>query len=797
MNESFDYNSLRAREARRGKVLGKKPLMLFMVIVSLLLIGLGVYLLISKSALGWSLFSVAIILLMVFYWTRKELISVPVGKGSDLNSVLSNDVMANLPRNPHTIDIANVVKKTNSGKFLNIRYGISDNMLSQIAKELPDNPGGVFQTAIKIQQGTDSEEIHGAILAVALIACYPNNEVMLRQMKLELVDLLDGIIWFNYLNGLVKSVGEKRHSGGIARDLSFGYIPTLQRFGVNISKQREGAMKTQIQQAAHKEILEKMVQTFASGGRQNVALIGPEGSGRSTIVTAFSELLMDADSKLPSDLKFRQIFKLDAAALISATSGQGQIEGLVNLVLGEAYEAKNIIIWLENAELFCEDGVGSVDITNLLLPILEAGKLRMILTMDKQKFLEISAKKSALANVLNKIMVVSANEQETMKVMQDQTPFLEYQHKVSYTIWALKEAYRLSERYVHDLEMPGRAVALLDSAGGYSENGLVTAESVQKAVEKTEGVKVQLAENDTDKDKLLNMEELIHQRMIDQEAAVKTVSDALRRAAAGVRNENRPIGTFLFLGPTGVGKTELAKALSQVYFDGEDKIIRLDLNEFVEAGDVSRLIADAADDEMSLTAQVMKQPFAVVLLDEIEKAHPQVLTTLLQMLDEGILRDVKNREVSFRDTIVVATSNAGAEKIREYVANGVDLTAARDEFLNWLLSSNIFKPEFLNRFDEVCLFKPLSPADCMKVLDIIIAGVNKTLAPQKITVTVTDDAKQLLVERGYDPQLGARPMKRIVQKTVENLVAKSVLSGQAGAGAQIMITRKMIENELQ
>ena len=220
------------------------------------------------------------------------------------------------------------------------------------------------------------------------------------------------------------------------------------------------------------------------------------------------------------------------------------------------------------------------------------------------------------------------------------------------------------------------------------------------------------------------------------------------------------------------------------------------MNEFVEAKDVSRLIADATSDPQSLTAQVMKQPFSVVLLDEIEKAHPQVLTTLLQMLDEGILRDVNNKEVSFRDTIVVATSNAGAEKIREYVANGVNLISVKDDFMNYLLSRNEFRPEFLNRFDEVCMFKPLSPADCLKILDLNIASTNKTLAAQKISVVLDDDAKKLLVEKGYDPQLGARPMKRIVQKTVENIVAKNVLSGQASAGAEIKITREMVAAEL-
>ncbi len=292
------------------------------------------------------------------------------------------------------------------------------------------------------------------------------------------------------------------------------------------------------------------------------------------------------------------------------------------------------------------------------------------------------------------------------------------------------------------------------------------------------------------------MEELIHQRMIDQSAAVKTVSDALRRAAVGVRDDKKPIGTFLFLGPTGVGKTELAKAISEVYFNGENHIVRVDLNEYVTAGDVVRLIADGAESSESLTARVLKQPFCVVLLDEIEKAHPQVLTTLLQMLDEGILRDVNNNEVSFRDAIIIATSNAGADRIREYVAGNMDLVALKQELINGLISSGEFKPEFLNRFDEICIFQPLSKPDLLKVVDLMLASVNKTLASRKITVILDEEAKLLLVERGYDPQMGARPMRRIIQKTVENLLAKLMLSGAVDDGATVQISRQMIEEQL-
>lgn len=796
MDAVIDFGSERAGKARFAKVLSHTMLSLLRVLIVVLIIA-GVGLVLLGASLGWLVISFAALPYVVIAWHKGELKDIPPkAESRTIDSVLPSNILGALPKDASPKQIAEIVSRTQEGLFYGVRLGLTPNLLADMSSPEQSDAKAVWADAVALYDRLDAEEMSAGIVLYALIQQFPEHEAILAHLHLSMDDIERAIRWQQHLKQLVKHHATPRRTGGIARDWSFGYVPLLSRFGSNISEQiaRGGLLTVELD--AHNDALDQLVDMFSTGGRQNAALVGPTGVGKTTIVHAFAEKLLDGSSKLPPNLKFRQVVMLDAASLISAAPGRGELEDLVMSVLGEAYAAKNIIVCLDDAQLFFEDSVGSVNLTNVLLPILEAGRLRIILTMDEQRFLQISQRNPALTNALNRIMISPASKDETMAVLQDQLITVEFTRKVTFTYQALQEAYRLSERYVHDVAMPGRAYKLLEASASYAENGLVTMNSVQQAIEKTMNVKVGVASAIDEREKLLNLEELIHKRMINQSRAVQVVSDALRRARAGVRNENRPIGTFLFLGPTGVGKTELAKALADVYFNGENNIVRLDLNEFVRSSDVSKLLADGANDPMSLTAQIMKQPFSVVLLDEIEKAHPSVLTTLLQLLDEGILRDEKNREVSFRDAIIIATSNAGAERIREYIDRGYKLEQFEEEFTNELINSNIFKPEFINRFDEIVVFKPLGKKELFQVANMMIAGVNKTLALQKVTVAVDEDAKELLVAKGYDPRLGARPMRRVVQKAVENTVAKKMLSGEVAPGSTIEISRFEIEQVL-
>ena len=789
----FEYYSRRSIAARFGVHISDVAVSMMKWSTWLLILLGTVIVFVAGWSMGWAVMGVAVIPFMISQYVAHYVRDLPPKMTVAVTDRIEGSVLGHLPARPTPADVASAVGRVSSGQFMGARLGISPSLLSTMASTDASATPALWRTAEDIRVANNMSEITGAVLAVAIVRSFPQYESVIAQIHLDDSDLDKGIIWQQHLIQLIKAYKKPRRTGGVGRDWSFGWIPTLQRFGQNISEQiGAGSGLLTVGVASHIQAIDQLVDTFGLGGRQNALLVGRPGVGKTTIIHAFAEKLLDASAKVPDNLKFRQVFLLDSSALISAAPGRGELENLITQVLNEAYRAKNIIVCLDNAQLFFEEGVGSVDLSNVLQPILEAGNLRMILAMDEQRFLEIGQRNPTLLSSINRINIPETDRDETITVLQEQLIVTEVQRHVTYMLQAIKEAYRLSERYVHDLAQPGKALKLLESSAGYSESGLVTINSVQQAIEKTLDVKISVASDTEDRERLLNMEELIHKRMVNQTRAVSVVSDALRRARAGVRNENRPIGTFLFLGPTGVGKTELSKALADVYFGGEGRMIRIDLNEYVRAEDVTRLIADGAEDPTSLTAQVMKQPFSVVLLDEIEKAAPEVLATLLQLLDEGILRDIRNREVSFRDAIVIATSNAGADRIREYIERGYEVQQFEHQFVDELINSGQFRPEFLNRFDEIVVFRPFTKDELIQVCDLILAGVNKTLEPQKVSVIVEDEAKLILVDQGYDPRLGARPMRRVIQKAVENTVAKQMLSGTVNPGDMITITAEQV-----
>ncbi|MCE7936202.1 ATP-dependent Clp protease ATP-binding subunit [Candidatus Saccharibacteria bacterium CPR2] len=801
MNLNFDFNHIRARKARFARLLSRRYQRTLLRIFAFLLVIVAALMVYVGLRVGYLVGALALADLIIYLWYLGDLGNSqgefnPNSGTIALHLALDSRVLGRLrAKNPSPYDLWQAVNGLWRQRFFTVRYGIGTAIFEQSLSKDPGHTPIVLAAAAELAKVEHQTSITSATLTTALLFTIPGHDAYLKQLQLEPADLIAGITWQHRIEIVAERLKQRRSFGGIARDWTAGYTPLLSRLGYNISNdiQATGGLLTRDVEI-HVKTVDQMINIMKNGTRNNVILVGDVGAGKTTSVLSFAERLL-MDNSVPSGLRYSQIFSLDASTILSQVQDRGSLENLVLRIINEAYHAKNIILFFDEAQVFLHEGTGSVDLSNVLLPILQAGKVRIILATTPKQWQELSANNPSLAGVMNYLAVPEPDEFGTMRIMEDQVLLIEYKNHVTFMYQALREAYRLADRYLQDQAFPGKAIKVLEMAVSNAQNGLVTPESVQQSIEATLGVKVQVA-SQTEKQQLLNLEDQIHNRMINQTRAVKVVSDALRRSRSGVGSPNKPVGTFMFLGPTGVGKTELTKALADVYFGGSDRMIRVDMNEYVQSKDVERLLsASSSETGMSFLSQVRRQPFSVVLFDEIEKAHPDVVNVLLQLLDEGQIKDTSNRSVSFKDAIVIATSNAGADEVRKHIEAGEDLESFEQSFIDQLISSGQFKPEFLNRFDEIVLFRPLNKNELLQVVDLLITEVNKVLDKQKIKVDVTQAAKQWLVDNGYDARLGARPMRRMVQRSVENVVAKRILSGEAQAGAMLHLDVQDISAE--
>ncbi len=792
MKMNFNFHSERARKARFYVGYSKNMRFVTAVIVGLLTAA-GLFLWIQEPIAGAIQLSLAVIFLLPLLWYDLDIQHMkkqPIGTTTvNAEDVLAPDVVGRLRAITSPYAIWAAIDGTWQGRFFILRYGIGPDVFNSLSREKIEMDG-VWDYAIQLSEKHLEEGISTAALMVSLLRTLPDYETILADRGLDLDELETSIDWLHHTERVLKRLGETTHAGGLARDWTSGYTPMLNRMAHNMSDEIEhsGFMHRDLE--GHRQTIDEMINNM-SDGRQNALLVGEVGAGKTISTYGFAQRLL-TDESLPSSIRYKQVFILDPTSIIASSSDPNKVESTVITIIAEAQKAKNIVLFFDDAATFFAQGTGEVDLSKILLPLIENGALPMIFAMTPTEWQEVSSKNQALAGVMNLIAVPEADKPHTIQVLEDQALSMEARHKVVITYQSIEAAYDLAERYVRDIAAPGRALRLLEGAINHAEGGLVTAVSVQQSVEGTYGVKVQTASS-AEKEELLNLEEEIHKRMINQTRAVKVVSDALRRARSGVNNPNKPMGTFLFLGPTGVGKTELSKAVAAVYFGKEKNMVRVDMNEYTQSSDVERLLDSST--QSSFLATIGRDPFNVVLFDEIEKAHPEVVNVFLQLLDEGVMRDAKNKEVSFKDAIVIATSNAGADAIRAYIDAGQEVEKFEKPFVDSLIDSQQFKPEFMNRFDEIVVFRPLTEAELVQVVDLLMESVNANLAKQKVSVELTPNAKKWLARQGYDPRLGARPLRRMVQRTVENVVAKNILKSSFKPGSTLTLDVPELEAE--
>jgi ATP-dependent Clp protease ATP-binding subunit ClpC len=787
MNVPVDINTRRAQDARLGKSIGETG-------YKILLAGCGLF---SAAAIALSfgtgmrfvflLAAPAIACYMPAVWWKRQLSVLPPA-GNDLNGRLSGDVLARLKpglqAQPQSVWAA--LSDHWQAQFLAHHILLDTDTVSQQLSTDPAELGQALQLAAQLADQNNSPVIElGFVVAGLMLASAPIKQVLVR-LKIQPGDIEAVANWLG--RNLAASRLPKRDFGGIGRDWAFGFTPLLDRFGSNISLgiAKRGAHFGWLTKSEGVLAIEAAFDNNASA----VALIGPDGIGKTNSVYALAQRLIEGQTA--RSLAYHQVVALNATDITSNAQQEGDLEHIMLSLANEAAHAGHIILFFDDAQMFFSDQPGSFDATQILLSMTQARSVPMILAMSPDDYQRLRARNQSLASLLTPVVLKELPEAGVMHVLEDTAASLENRHHVLIVYEALREAYRLSGRYEQDEAYPGKATKLLEQAVTHSDNSVVSAVSVQKAVEQARGVKVGAAAP-AEADALLHLEDDIHKRMINQTHAVSIVASALRRARAGVSSPRRPIGSFLFLGPTGVGKTELAKSIAATYFGAESNMVRLDMSEYQQPEDVSRLLSDGRSETKSLIMAVREQPFSVVLLDEIEKAHPNILNLLLQLLDEGQLTDTSGKTVSFKDCIIISTSNAGAQTIRDRVQKGEALDSFQSEFNDELINSGQFKPELLNRFDEIVLFRPLNEAELAQVVGLMMLEINQTLSNQNISVQLTAAAVEKIVAAGYDPRLGARPMRRTLQRAVENTVAQKILRGEAKPGDSVRLDAADLE----
>ena len=506
-------------------------------------------------------------------------------------------------------------------------------------------------------------------------------------------------------------------------------------------------------------------------------MVGPAGCGKTATLRHLAKQIVAGDA--PLSLATKRIVLLDLTKLLSGVKTQGELAEKIKIIFEEVGFAQNVIIAIEEIhELGMGEAGESMNLYSLMHPYIESDTFQFIGTTETENYTKILEKNSSFARMFRKVEMSPATEKDTLDILEYRAIEAERKNKVKITFVALKTAVTVSQKFIQDRVLPDSAISVFKEALTGSVNGWVTKDVVKSIV--SSRVKVPLMEvGNIDKNKLLNLEEEIHTRLIDQEQAVKAVADALRRSATGLRDEGRPIGSFLFVGPTGVGKTELAKILSGIYFQTSGAFIRFDMSEYQNSESVNRLIGGAGQ-EGQLTEAVRQRPYSLLLLDEFEKADPKILTLFLQVLEDGRLTNAGGKTVDFTNTIIIATSNAGSLAIAQGLASGKDLGQISQEVNEELLK--VFKPELVNRFDSVVLFKPLSSEDLQKIVKIKLAFLQKQMKEKGYLVEFDEALVREFAKRGFDPVLGARPLRRLLQDTLEAKLSTLILQNHLQKG---------------
>ena len=563
------------------------------------------------------------------------------------------------------------------------------------------------------------------------------------------------------------------------------------------------ADQTGRQVIGRKDEIDDIIRVLCRKEKSNAILLGFPGVGKSKVIEGFVRRLLTDD--VPEHLLGKEVFKLNLGGLIAGTKYRGEFEERFKAVLDEVLAAKGkIILYIEDIHQIVTAGrtEGSLDAGNLLKPLLAQGQINIIGTTTFAAYRESFELDQALEGRFQRIRIEEPDQDKALTILQGLRENYQDFHGVRLTDEALQAAISLSIRYLSDRYLPDKALDLIDEACSVkkiylgqvqTEQPDVSREDIASIVERITGIKVQ-GIMDNEREHLLKLDKLLRQRIVGQDQAVQKVSEAILRSRAGIQNPKRPIGSFLFLGPTGVGKTALAKSLAERLFGNELEMVRLDMSEYMEKHAVARLVGPPPgyvgfEEGGQLTEAVRRRLYSIVLLDEIEKAHPDVFNTLLQVLDEGRLTDSKGRTIDFKNTILIMTSNIGSQQILESLKSKQGLTAeTQDEVLSLLQHS--FRPEFLNRIDETVIFNPLRAEDMVNIVKIMVRQLQERLKQQKIQLHLNEEVYAFLAQQGYQPEFGARPIQRSIMRYLETPLARYLVENKETTEMTVHVSLK-------
>ena len=632
----------------------------------------------------------------------------------------------------------------------------------------------------------------------------------------------------------------------------------LDQFGRNLTQAaREGKLDPVIGRSKE---MERVMQILSRRTKNNPVLIGEPGVGKTAVVEGLSQAIVHGD--VPETLRDKQLYSLDMGSLVAGSRYRGDFEERLKKVLKEVRTRGDIILFIDEIHTLVSAGAaeGAVDAASILKPMLARGELQTIGATTLEEYRKIE-KDAALERRFQPVQVDQPTIEQAIQILKGLRDRYESFHRVIITDEAIEAAVKFSDRYINDRYLPDKAIDLVDEAGARlrirrmtappelreideriaevkrEKESAIDAQDFERAAALRDderrlgseraakeqawknGDLDQVAEVDenliaevlamstgipvvklteAESTKLLNMEAELHKRIVGQNKAIEALSKSIRRTRAGLKDPKRPGGSFIFAGPTGVGKTELAKALAEFLFDDEDALIQLDMSEFAEKHTVSRLFGAPPgyvgyDEGGQLTEKVRRRPFSVVLFDEVEKAHPDIFNSLLQILEDGHLSDAQGRVVDFKNTVIIMTTNLGSKDIGKSVATGFQSTESgtmdyeeMKAHVNRELKQH-FRPEFLNRVDDLIVFPQLSKPEVRQIVDLMIARLDKRLVEQNLSIELTDAAKELLADRGFDPVLGARPLRRAVQRDIEDALSEKILFGEIAAGSHILV----------